>query len=85
MADEDVRKCVLNELNQATKTENAKTKYEDSVKQNAPSNVQKDLHDNKVWEETKSHALAHATNEAAATANAAKAQTQNTCKYSKKQ
>ncbi len=58
-------------MDQARTTEAAKTQYNNSVQQNAPVNVQKNLHDTMVWEETKFHALGLATTEAANNVRAA--------------
>lgn len=52
---------VLNELVQAEKTESAIEQYQESVKKDAPTDIQKEMHDTMVWEETKSYMLACAT------------------------
>jgi hypothetical protein len=52
---------------QARKTQDAQNQYDTSVEQNAPPDVQKNLYDNMVWEEIKSHALRLETNEMANT------------------
>ena len=43
------------ELDQAVKTQSAEKKYNKSVEKNDPTDVQKGLHDNMVWEQTKSY------------------------------
>ena len=45
------------ELDQAVKTQSAEKKYNKSVEKNDPTDVQKGLHDNMVWEQTKSYKL----------------------------
>jgi hypothetical protein len=64
-------------MEQVPVTMSAIDRYEDSVKQNAPREVTQHLHDVKVWEETKSHALGLATTEAASKAIAAQNQSNN--------
>lgn len=52
-------------MKQAKITEASKERYNTSIQQNAPADVVKNLHNGKVWQETKSHVLGYATNEAA--------------------
>jgi hypothetical protein len=52
-------------MDQADKTDAATKKYDKSVQEKAPADVQKNLHDAKVWEETKTYALGYTTTDAA--------------------
>lgn len=52
-------------MDQATKIQDAEKRYDQGVKQDASAGEMKKLHDEKVWEQTKSHVCGLASSEAA--------------------